>query len=115
MVDVLYIYSGLQYKQYLAVAPFPSKSHSPTIGVRAPRPTHACIQIWSLSRSSDAMDVDHSADSGHSEDAGQMRCEMVVCIESGPAFELKWCPLPANDSAEVGGIVTQRVIDRDSY
>ncbi|KAH9930681.1 uncharacterized protein B0H18DRAFT_1083768 [Fomitopsis serialis] len=90
----------LRYKQYLAVAPFPSSTHSPTIGVRAQRPMHACIQIWSLSRSSDAMDVDESTDVDNGDDPGEMRCEMVICIESGPAFELKWCPLPANDAVD---------------
>ena len=48
------------------------------------------------------MDVDESPDNSHGPDQGEMRCEMVVCVESGPAFELKWCPLPANDPAEVG-------------
>lgn len=24
-----------------------------------------------------------------------MRCDMVICIDSGPAYELKWCPLPS--------------------
>lgn len=33
--------------------------------------------------------------------AGEMRCEMVLAIESGPAFELKWCPLPSNDRIKV--------------
>ena len=47
------------------------------------------------------MDVDDSVDVDNGEDPGEMRCEMVICIESGPAFELKWCPLPANDPAEV--------------
>ncbi|TFY64676.1 hypothetical protein EVJ58_g2459 [Rhodofomes roseus] len=91
---------GLGYKQYLAVALFPSNTHSPVIGVRAQRPMHACIQIWSLSRSADAMDVDEITDVDNGDDLGEMRCEMVVCIESGPAFELKWCPLPSNDPAE---------------
>jgi transcription factor C subunit 6 len=27
-----------------------------------------------------------------------MRCEMVLCIDSGPPLELKWCPLPSHDS-----------------
>ncbi|KZT71332.1 hypothetical protein DAEQUDRAFT_707212 [Daedalea quercina L-15889] len=90
----------LRHKQYLAVAPFPSSTHSPAIGIRAQRPMHACIQIWSLSRSSDAMDVDETVDVDNGDDPGEMRCEMVICIESGPAFELKWCPLPANDPVE---------------
>ncbi|EGN95834.1 hypothetical protein SERLA73DRAFT_13040, partial [Serpula lacrymans var. lacrymans S7.3] len=36
------------YKQYLAVAPFPSRSHSPIIGAKIQRPALACIQIWAL-------------------------------------------------------------------
>ncbi|KAH6902491.1 hypothetical protein BKA70DRAFT_1520930 [Coprinopsis sp. MPI-PUGE-AT-0042] len=30
-------------------------------------------------------------------DFGQMTCEMILCIDSGPAFDLKWCPLPSHD------------------
>ncbi|KAH9833074.1 uncharacterized protein C8Q71DRAFT_713586 [Rhodofomes roseus] len=97
----------LGYKQYLAVALFPSNTHSPVIGVRAQRPMHACIQIWSLSRSADAMDVDEITDVDNGDDPGEMRCEMVVCIESGPAFELKWCPLPSNDPAEEIAVPTR--------
>ncbi|KAI0672794.1 hypothetical protein C8Q78DRAFT_1077122 [Trametes maxima] len=85
------------YKQYLAVAPFPSKSHSPMIGTRVQRPSPACIQIWSLRRTeshNDNMDVDGA------EDPGEMQCEMVLCVDNGPAFELKWCPLPSNDAFE---------------
>ena len=29
----------------------------------------------------------------------EMRCEMVLCVDSGPAYELKWCPLPSNDDS----------------
>ncbi|KAH6902689.1 hypothetical protein BKA70DRAFT_1516504 [Coprinopsis sp. MPI-PUGE-AT-0042] len=72
------------FKQYLAVAPFPNSSHSPEIGVKAQRPSPACIQIWSLSPSK-------------AKDFGQMTCEMILCIDSGPAFDLKWCPLPSHD------------------
>ncbi|KAF9022066.1 hypothetical protein BDZ89DRAFT_956970 [Hymenopellis radicata] len=56
--------AGLHYTQYLAVAPFPTKNHSPDVGVRAPRPALSCIQIWAC-------------------DASGMRCETVLCIESG--------------------------------
>ncbi|KAF8908364.1 hypothetical protein CPB85DRAFT_1522196 [Mucidula mucida] len=70
--------AGRKYTQYLAVAPFPTKNHSPDVGVRAPRPALASIQIWAC-------------------DASGMRCETVLCIESGPAYDLKWCPLPSHD------------------
>ncbi|KAF5368890.1 hypothetical protein D9758_003108 [Tetrapyrgos nigripes] len=89
------------YKQYLAVAPFPSASHSPEIGIRVTRPSPACIQIWSFSPTSTASTVDDAAQAptfSSGADPGQMKCEMIVCIDSGPAHELKWCPLPSNSS-----------------
>lgn len=76
---------GREFKQYMAVAPFPNSSHSPEIGVKVQRPSNSCIQIWSLSAKS------------HDRDAGQMKCEMVLCLDNGPAFDLKWCPLPSHD------------------
>ncbi|KAJ3501273.1 hypothetical protein NMY22_g18982 [Coprinellus aureogranulatus] len=77
--------SGREFKQYLAVAPFPNSSHSPEIGVKVQRPSSACIQIWSLSAKAEDRDV------------GQMKCEMVLCLDNGPAFDLKWCPLPSHN------------------
>ena len=28
---------------------------------------------------------------------GQMKCEIVLCIDSGAANDLRWCPLPSHD------------------
>ena len=81
--------SDCSYKYYLAVAPLPSRTHSPKIGIKVPRPSRSCIQLWSLGPSTG---VGESGD-----DKGEMRCEMVLCIDSGPALELKWCPLPSHD------------------
>ncbi|PPQ65649.1 hypothetical protein CVT24_011803 [Panaeolus cyanescens] len=84
--------SSRSYTQYLAVGPFPSHSHSPDIGRKVTRPSYACIQIWSLSskekptRSKKPVPI-----------TGQMKCELILAIDSGPAFELKWCPLPSHD------------------
>ncbi|KAN0116627.1 hypothetical protein V8E52_005771 [Russula decolorans] len=77
------------YKYYLAVAPLPSRTHSPKIGIKVPRPSRSCIQLWSLGRSAGVGEF--------GDDKGEMHCEMVLCIDSGPAFELKWCPLPSHD------------------
>ncbi|SRR6266478_2746449 len=77
------------YKYYLAVAPLPSRTHSPEIGNKVPRPSRSCIQLWSLGPSADIW--------GSGDDKGEMHCEMVLCIDSGPALELKWCPLPSHD------------------
>ncbi|KAG1890876.1 hypothetical protein F4604DRAFT_1888594 [Suillus subluteus] len=79
------------YKHYLAIAPFSSQSHSPMIGAKVRRPVPACVQIWGLqSNRGNALQADLSL-------AGEMKCEMVLCLESGPAFEIKWCPLPSHD------------------
>ncbi|PIL24356.1 hypothetical protein GSI_14109 [Ganoderma sinense ZZ0214-1] len=62
------------------------------------RPHHEYRQylaIWSLgppTSPENAMDIDEGAS-----DAGEVRCEMVLCVDGGPAHDLKWCPLPAND------------------
>ena len=79
----------LHYKYYLAVAALPSRTDSPKIGIKVPCPSRYCIQLWSLGPSTR---VGESGD-----DKGEMRCEMALCIGSGPALELKWCPLPSHD------------------
>ncbi|KAF8516951.1 hypothetical protein BU17DRAFT_92339 [Hysterangium stoloniferum] len=84
--------SNRNYKQYLAVAPFPTRNHSPEIGRKCSRPSHACIQIWSLTASDPKQEDLH--------DPGIMRCEMVLCLDGGPAHDLKWCPLPAHDQSD---------------
>ncbi|KAJ7645548.1 hypothetical protein DFH06DRAFT_1333191 [Mycena polygramma] len=81
---------GRSYTQYLAVAPFPTASHSPDIGVRVQRPAPACIQIWTLSPTQRGF--------SNKSDAGVMKCAMVLCVDSGPVHDLKWCPLPSHDS-----------------
>ncbi|KAG8886435.1 hypothetical protein FRB98_001296 [Tulasnella sp. 332] len=73
-------------KQYLAVGPSTSKDFSPPIGSRLSRPAPACIQIWSMGPSPD------------DEGEAVMRCEMVLCVDCGPAQSLKWCPLPSHDA-----------------
>ncbi|KAJ4495681.1 hypothetical protein C8J55DRAFT_494537 [Lentinula edodes] len=82
------------YRYYLAVGPLPSPSHSPEIGIRVQRRSKACIQIWSFG--SDAGYESASTGrkgntNGASEpDSGRMRCDSVICIDCGPAYELKW-------------------------
>lgn len=58
-------------------------TYTPKIGTRVSRPSLSSIQIWSF---------------GLEEDASTTRCEALLCIESGHANELKWCPLPSHDS-----------------
>ncbi|KAG6860593.1 hypothetical protein C0995_009483 [Termitomyces sp. Mi166 len=89
------LHIALGFKQYLAVAPFPSASHSPEIGVKVARPSHGCIQIWSLGPTHSQTTPRGITD--EESDRGEMKCEMVLCLESGPAHELKWCPLPSHD------------------
>ncbi|KIY46871.1 hypothetical protein FISHEDRAFT_46417 [Fistulina hepatica ATCC 64428] len=73
------------FKQYLAVAPLPTATYTPRVGVPVQRPSPACIQIWTLSSDDDGT-------------CSQVACEIVICMDSGPAFDLKWCPLPTHDS-----------------
>lgn len=84
------LFPGRSYTQYLAVAPFPTAQHSPDIGVKVKRPAPACIQIWTLSSTQPGF--------SNTTDAGVMQCVMVLCINSGAAHDLKWCPLPSHDS-----------------
>jgi len=60
--------------------------------VRAPRPSYACIQIWSFGKSKSRDETSENPFSSTS-----MCCEMILCIDSGPAHDLQWCPLPSND------------------
>ncbi|KAG7098482.1 hypothetical protein E1B28_000427 [Marasmius oreades] len=111
--------------QYLAVAPFPSRQHSPEIGkkLQAGISSPGSVQIWSLSPTRQkeelapkqkrkvnkgkgkAMDnVDADGDqvmnntSEDDVDIGKMTCEMILCLDSGPVHALKWVPLPTNSS-----------------
>ena len=88
---VIFYLKARSYKQYLAIAPFPSRSHSPDIGRKVKRPSHSCsnIQIWSLSPSRNV-----SKNKSKVPDFGQMKCEMALCLDSGPAYDLRWCPSP---------------------
>ncbi|KAF9268824.1 hypothetical protein L218DRAFT_533061 [Marasmius fiardii PR-910] len=110
--------------QYLAVAPYPSKQHSPEIGKKTEPGilSHGSVQIWSLAPTKElspgtcktdkgkrkAVDnVDANSDQIMNDnledgvDVGKMSCEMVLCLDSGPVHSLKWVPLPTN-SALVG-------------
>ncbi|KAI6031550.1 hypothetical protein BKA83DRAFT_26764 [Pisolithus microcarpus] len=88
-----------KFKQYLAVAPFPSRAHAPSVGSKAQRPCLACVQIWSLRpriAGDNVGELDDFSEKGR--EPGEMRCEMVLCLNVGPAQDIKWCPLPAHDS-----------------
>ncbi|TCD70271.1 hypothetical protein EIP91_004172 [Steccherinum ochraceum] len=89
------------FKQYLAIAPLPSRKHPVMVGAKIPRPAPACIQIWSLSPTESGEDVDG--------DAGEMCCELVVCTDGGAARELKWCPLPSNDHSSSNGAAVKKL------
>ena len=75
MVKVIFYLKARSYKQYLAVVPFPSRSHSPDIGRKVNRPSHWCIQIWSLSPARNV-----SKNESKVPDFGQMKCEMVLYL-----------------------------------
>jgi hypothetical protein len=89
---VIFYLKARSYKQYLAVAPFPSRSHSPVSGRKVKRPSHSRIQLWTLSPAKNV-----SKNKSKVPDFGQMKCEIVLCLDSGPAYDLRWCPLPSHD------------------
>lgn len=62
----------------------------PAMGARYASDAPGCIQIWSVTRP--LLDG-----AGTVVDAGGMRCELVLCIEGGPATFVKWMPLGAWD------------------
>jgi len=43
-------------------------------------------------------------------DNERMKCEMVLCLDTGPAHDIKWCPLPSHDL--VGLCVVSKVFDQ---
>ncbi|KIP08890.1 hypothetical protein PHLGIDRAFT_68606 [Phlebiopsis gigantea 11061_1 CR5-6] len=92
--------SAIGHKQYLAVGPLISHDYAPLIGEKEARP--ACIQIWSISPAAQSNN-DTAGGQSKVEDPGCMRCDMILCIDNGPAYDLKWCPLPSNDSIQVDG------------
>jgi len=61
------------------------------------RPSLSCIQIWTLSSDQESVPSKKSKPTPKAADTGQMKCEMVLCLDTGPAYELKWCPLPSHD------------------
>ncbi|KAL5529271.1 hypothetical protein ACEPAG_5256 [Sanghuangporus baumii] len=91
------------FKQYVAVAPLPSKSYSPSIGRKCRTPSSSCIQIWSyapksLRQGTSDKGKGKAAEEDADSDFGKMACELVLCIDCGTAQEIKWCPLPSHDS-----------------
>lgn len=75
-------FTDISYHQYVAVGAHPS-TYTPKVGTKVFRPSLSSIQIWSF---------------GLEEGKPTTRCEALLCIESGHANELKWCPLPSHDS-----------------
>lgn len=93
------------YRQYLALSPC-SSLHPPTVSSWNSNSKPSCIQIWSfrsearLTQSSSARAKESR--SGNSIGAHQAteafgNCELMICIDCGPATDLKWCPLPSHD------------------
>ncbi|KZO98669.1 hypothetical protein CALVIDRAFT_30913 [Calocera viscosa TUFC12733] len=70
---------------HLALSPFTSSLDQPTVGQRSRLSEEkGCVQIWAFGPQG-------------------AKCEIVLCLEDGPAWELAWCPLPADDLEEKKG------------
>ncbi|KAG8912565.1 hypothetical protein FRC00_004253, partial [Tulasnella sp. 408] len=81
-------------RQYLAVGPSSSRNFKMPLGTRVSSQSPACIQLWSLHPS------EGSSPDTDAEDGGAADCEMVLCVDCGPALCLRWCPLPSNDPTQ---------------
>lgn len=77
--------------------------HSPLATQKLSRPSPACIQIWSFGPPTNSPEEERVQRSPDGRE-GVVQCEMILCLEDGPAQEIKWCPLPAHDAARnLGG------------
>lgn len=91
------MFLGRSFKKYLAIATLPSASYSPVVGKKLARPSYSCIQIWSLSSIQSQRQSSVKKSTSKNIDNGQMKCEIVLCLDTGPAHDIKWCPLPSHD------------------
>ena len=83
IVKVIFYLKARSYKQYLAVALFPSRPPSPDIGTRKVKwPSHS---MWCLLPS-----LNVSKNDSKVPDFGQINCEIVLYLDSGPAYGLRW-------------------------
>ena len=80
------------YNRYIAVATFPSSSFTPTPSPEMTVSRPACIQLWSYGPCEKGSTGDLAGINAH------IKCQLVLCIDEGPAYEMKWCPLPSHDS-----------------
>ncbi|ORY26711.1 hypothetical protein BCR39DRAFT_560442 [Naematelia encephala] len=78
--------AGFGGAQYLAVSVLPNIETNPGIGEKWTGENHACIQIWSV-----------KSPISEKGSKGEMKCEMVLCIDGGPGMEIRWLPLGAWD------------------
>ncbi|KAF8316837.1 hypothetical protein DL93DRAFT_2056052 [Clavulina sp. PMI_390] len=82
------------FSQYLAVGAFPT-GYTHIISSRSARPMPASIQIWCYRPASE--NLDPAADStGLVLPEVHASCPLTLCVDCGPALELKWCPLPCH-------------------
>lgn len=44
-----------------------------------------------------------------------MKCEMVLCVDAGPAHDLKWCPLPSHDDVNISVLDAWEVLNSAYY
>ncbi|EIW71800.1 hypothetical protein TREMEDRAFT_27087 [Tremella mesenterica DSM 1558] len=98
----------LDFTQYLAVSTLPRHDSNPTVGQKCSPDSPGCIQIWSMIAPDDVPSLQHSSEDHEMEDdsrtfgkeKGEMRCELVLCVDGGSAMDLRWMPLGVWDEYE---------------
>lgn len=69
----------------------PNLEYKPAVGSKQPRDAPGCIQIWSM--------VPALQDkAGKVKEPNRMGCELVLCVEGGPALQVKWMPMGVWDT-----------------
>lgn len=100
--DASYIEFGNM--QYLAVTTMPHIETRPSLGVKWPQTTPGAIQIWSVKKAdADGEDKDKGG--------GEMKCEMVLCVDGGRGMEVRWMPLGAWDEVRFGSMPIRQKAD----
>ncbi|KAG8758062.1 hypothetical protein FRC14_000856 [Serendipita sp. 396] len=77
------ISASLGGRQYLAV----SSTNNAFLGVGTRSHSPAMIQLWSINPA-------------RSDEALEVQCEVIMCIDEGAVLQLKWCPLPSHSEGE---------------
>jgi hypothetical protein len=91
LICIRHLISDSNYTQYLAVSTLPNLQSNPALGERGERGAPGNIQIWS------ATPPRFDGKTSQVAERGEMRCELVLCVDGGSVMEMKFMTLGAWD------------------